>query len=84
MLLLALFCGVWAIGLVFIACELSQRFSNAFSGLENSLIHIDWHLYPMEVQRLMPIIMMFAQQEMEFECFGSLSCSRAAFKAVGL
>lgn len=74
--------GIFAFVAVFIACELGQRMSDAFVEIDITIDRFDWHLFPIEVQRLLPMVMANAQQSVSLECFGSISCGRVVFKSV--
>lgn len=78
------FCGTFALTFVFIACELGQRLTDAFEEIEDIVDHFDWYLFPNEIKRILLIVMVIAQQPVEMECFGSISCSRVTFKNVGI
>lgn len=83
MLLEAVFFSFWAIALVFVVCELGQRFSNAFNQFDVTLNETGfWYLYPPKVQRMFPMIIVNAQQPIAFKCFGSILCERDTFKRV--
>lgn len=82
MLFESVFCGVWALNLVFTACEFGQRLSNAVSGIDDVLIQIDWYRLPIKIQRALPAIILYAQEPAAIDFFGSLSCSREQFKKV--
>ena len=69
---------------MFIACEISQRVNDAFNGLNLTIHQFDWYLFPIEIQRMLPMIIVVAQQPVTLECFGSISCSREVFKNVGI
>lgn len=64
--------------------ELGQRLTNAFDEIGYSLEQFDWYLFPMEFKRILPMIMVIAQQPVELECFGSIKCSRIVFKKVSI
>lgn len=76
------FYGFWAINVVLIACELGQRISNSFETIENRINLLAWYSLPIEVQRILPIIMINAQQPAIVAFFGSIACSRLQFKKV--
>lgn len=78
----SIFCGFLALSLVFIACELGQRGSDAFNEIGEVFVEIDWYLMPDEIQRRLPIIMIYLQDSIEIRFFGSISCSRAQFQKV--
>lgn len=82
MLLLTAFFALYAFGVVMIICELGQRLADAFEQINDEINKFDWYLFPPQVQRLLPIIMIATQQEVELECFGSISGTRETFKRV--
>lgn len=72
----------WAFSLVFICCELAGRVGNEFVDVNYLIDQFNWYLFPLKVQQLLPILMINAQEEVGFECFGSLLCNRETFKKV--
>lgn len=82
MLFEAVFCGFLAIMLVFTACELGQRISDAFSSINDALDQFHWYLLPIDVQRILPTIIINAQQPLVVRCFGNVPCERETFKKV--
>lgn len=76
--------GGYAFGLVLISCELGQRMTNAFEIFEVVMCKLDWLLFPVEVQQLLPPLLIIAQQPVRLECFGSNACMRESFKKVDL
>lgn len=66
-------------GGLFVACELSQRMSNGFDEINDEADQLNWHQFPVEIQKLLPTIMANVQQPVEIECFGSISCCRMVF-----
>lgn len=70
----------WAFGLVFISCELAEKMSNAFEEICETFDQLDWHSFPFKVQKMLPLIMLNAQQWVGFECFGMIPCDRETFK----
>ena len=56
--------------------------SSEFEDINDLINRFDWHLLPLEIQRLLPIIMANAQQPVGFQCFGSFICNRDTFKTV--
>lgn len=84
MLYESIFCGIWAIVLVFISCEFGQRYSNAYDAIGDEFNKIDWYLIPFSF-RMYPNILiptMYSQKNLEIQFFGSTSCSREQFKRV--
>lgn len=81
-LLESLLCAIWGIILVFITCEISQRFSNTFTDLYETVCQLEWYLYPVEVQQIFVLLILYAQKPCEIPFFGSYACSREQFKRV--
>lgn len=81
-LLLLIICGIFATATVFIACEISQRLIDAFDDIDSTIERFDWYLFPVEIQRMLPMIIMYAQDPVSLECFGSIICTREVFKSV--
>lgn len=75
-------CGFWAIVMVFFACEMGQRHSNASEQTDEILGQFDWYLFPLKIQRMLPMVMVNTQQPLEIMCFGSTACNRETFKKV--
>lgn len=73
------FCGVV---LVFVACEMLQRFSNAFGEIDGEIEQLNWYLLPVDIQRILPTIKLYTQQAVAIEFFGSMSCCREQFQKV--
>lgn len=82
MLLEATFCGFWAVILVPFSCEFGQRLSEAFGEIEKVLVQLNWYLLPIEVQRMLPTIIIFSQKPLYVRFFGSISCHREQFQKV--
>lgn len=78
-MLFELFDVVWS---VFIACELGERACELFFSVDETLDEIDWYLYPIEMKRMLPIIMIVTQKPIYVELFGSITASRETFKRV--
>lgn len=72
----------WSFGLVSMACELAGRVGNEFGDIDAKIGQFKWYLFPHKIQQLLPIIIINAQQEVGFECFGSMLCNRETFKRV--
>lgn len=68
--------------LVCAACEMGQRSSDLYSNFEKEMIHLDWYLYPIEMQRILIPMTIYAPKSVEIKFFGSISCSREQFKKV--
>lgn len=84
LLSLAIFeeCGI--LFSIFITCELCQRISNEFDEINDMIGQFHWYCFPIEINRMLPMILMSTQQTVVFECFGSITCNRETFKKVSL
>lgn len=80
--LLMIFAGIFAFTLVFLTCELSQRLGNAFDEIDFTVHQFDWYLFPIQMKRMFPVIIVIVQQPISMECFGSIKCTRDTFKNV--
>lgn len=65
-----------------ISCDLGQRINLAFDECGEIIDQFDWYRLPIEIQRILPIIINFAQQPVDIKCFGSAACDRDTFKFV--
>lgn len=76
--------GALGLTLVFIACDLGQRTSDAFAGIDITIGQFDWYLFPIKIKRILPMIIANAQQPVLLECFGGITCTREVFRKVGI
>lgn len=74
----------YAFGVALFICELGQRLTNAFGEIGDVIADFDWYLFSFEIRKLLPTLLMVAQQPVALECFGSISGSRDTFKTVSL
>lgn len=64
---------------------MGQQMSNAFEEINVTFGQFDWHLFPIDVQKLLPIILVNVQRPVHLSYFGSVLCaSRETFKKVRL
>lgn len=70
--------------MVGIFCEMGERVCAMFGAVDETLEEMDWYLYPNEVQRMLPAIMIVAQKPIYVQLFGSTTASRETFKKVNL
>lgn len=71
-----------AFGLLFYTCETGQIFNDEFESINDNIDRFSWYAFPIEVQRMLPIVFIIAQQPVAVECFGRVVCEREAFKKV--
>lgn len=63
-------------------CELAGKMGSEFETFNDQIDQFDWYLMPLEIQKMLPLIMMDSQQEVGFTCFGSIMCNRETFRKV--
>lgn len=72
----------WAMITTFIVCEFGQRVNSAFQEINDLIDEFNWYTYPMEIQRISPIIMAAVQRPVTIQAFGNIVCIRELFKKV--
>lgn len=67
---------------VAVTCELTGQMSIGFDGIYDEIIKFKWYLWPLKTRKLLLIFLPNAQQQVRFECFGSISSDRDTLKKV--
>lgn len=67
---------------VFIASEFGHSISTAFIEIDYEIGQFDWYKFPMEMRKILPILLMVTQKPLTLEVFGSITCERETFKKV--
>lgn len=78
-LLLAL---VWSFAMVLFACEFGERMVEQFDVINDLLFQCDWHVFPVEMQRIFIIVLANTQRHPVVTGFGNVECVREFFKKV--
>lgn len=73
---------IWSFSLVFLVCDFGHKVNAAFGQIDYAFDHISWYLFPYAMWKLLPIIIIGAQQSTDLSVFGRISCSREDFKKV--
>lgn len=73
----------WSFAFVFVICEFGQKLSDGFNEVDDEIGQFDWYLCSMEIQKLLPILIIVTQKPISLKVFGSISCDRENFKKVG-
>lgn len=68
--------------LVLLVCEVGQRITDEFRGVDEAFGNVHWYLLPLELQRMLPLIIAYTQEPVIIAFFGSASCTRNQFKKV--
>lgn len=73
----------WSIVLIFIVCMLGEMVTDGFVEINDVICQLDWYLYPMEIQRIMPNVLCATQQLVIVKGLSSLGAyTREAFQKV--
>lgn len=73
----------WAFIFIGIFCEIGQQFvAEQFELFNDVLVQSNWYLFPIDVQQMVSVLMVNAQQPMYIRGFGNVICAREAFKSV--
>lgn len=65
-------------------CESGEQISERFNDIYELICRMDWYTFPIEFQRIMPIILIGTQKPIELNGFGNVPCTRENFKSVFL
>lgn len=72
----------WTFGLIFLICEPGKRVTDQFELFGKELERCDWHLLPIDMQRMFVIFLSNIQQSVHIRSYGDIKCSRELFKEV--
>lgn len=72
----------WSFVSIFLTCDFGERVSNRFDVIDDVLCQFEWYDLPLEVQKMLPIIMMSTQQTVVFKGFGNIWLLREVFRQV--
>lgn len=72
----------WAFAVVFVFCEFGEQVSNQYEYFNDELCECDWYLLPVEMQRILSIVMMNSQQPIFIQGYANTLCIRYTFKTV--
>lgn len=81
-IIILLFDMMWALMLIFGACELGERLCSAFDEINDVYDQFVWYLLPRDSQQTFTILLMIAQTPVQLHVFGGISCGRNTFKNV--
>lgn len=76
--------GLSTFNLFLIFCEFGEQMSGLFGGIYEQIFSLDWYTYPVELQRIMPVILMNSQKPVVLKGFGNVPVTRLNFKSVNL
>lgn len=73
----------WAFLSILLICELGDRVINSFRTIDVYSL-CDWHLFPANMRRVLPTVLINIQTAVALEGYGNVRCSRDTCKRVNL
>lgn len=61
---------------------MGERIAAYFATVDATVSEIDWHLFPIATQRMMPVVLMVTRKAVQLRGFGNVSATRETFKRV--
>lgn len=68
--------------IIFCVCEFFERTTDHLEKLGDALYECEWHLFPIDMQRILVTVMANAQQPIMIRGFGNTLCIRDSVKKV--
>lgn len=81
-LMMPVLAAFWFFCSVFIFCEFGENVCSEFDELKNAVCESDWYIFPIEVQRSLPFLLMVTQKQIVPRGFGNILCNRESFQTV--
>lgn len=72
----------WSVIQIFMFCEFGKCVTDLFDGIPNIIFESEWYTFPIEIQKILPTLMVASQQPVVIQGFANLQCTREAFKKV--
>lgn len=73
---------VWLSTFLFVFCEFGERVSEAFEESYDVIGQLDWYAFPMNLQKMLHIIIISVQEPVTLKSFGNIPCAREQAKRV--
>lgn len=73
----------WSFAQFFVFCEIGENVILQFDNLSENIVYCEWYIFPHEIQRIFPIIVMTTRTPVAIGGFGNVQCTRNAFRIVG-
>ena len=71
----------WSFVVMFIYCDFGERISCGFEAVHNGIEECDWYLFPIEMQKML-LIIMAADEPIVLKGFANVVMTRETFKKV--
>lgn len=69
-------------GVLFIYTEAGEQISTQMDEISDTVNELDWYTFPLQAQRMMPIIILTTQHPPVLAAYGGILCTRETFKKV--
>lgn len=69
---------------IFLFCEFGERIIASTDQIPKDMLASGWYAFPMEIQKVLPVIICSSQRAVGLHGFGNIICTRQAFKDVRL
>lgn len=69
-----------SLAFIFLVCNLGHRIGKAFDQIDSTISKLQWFKFSIEINRMLPILIIGAQQPVELHVFGSASCTYENFQ----
>lgn len=73
---------LWVFFAIFGICEFGERLTGGFEKINAMYNQFAWYLFPSKAQQMLTVLIMAAQEPIELQIFGSISCGRITFQNV--
>lgn len=83
-LMISLILALWVISLILMICEFGERLTNQYEKFYYEFGQCDWYLFPLEIQRVLPIIISNIRKPAVIQGYSNTVCRREACKMVNL
>lgn len=68
--------------IIFLVCECGQIVTIQFDIFNDLLNQCNWYYLPIELQRMLVVVLVGAQYPTQFQGYGNVECTRDSFKKV--
>lgn len=72
----------WTFVLLFILCYAGEEVSATFEDVADEIYQCEWDSFPYQIRRILPIVMIVAQDPVQIKGYGGIPCSLDRYKKV--
>lgn len=72
----------WTFVTNFVFCEFGEHVTSHFNELNNIICQAEWYSLPINIQRMIPTIMMTTKRQIIVQGFGGVALTRKSFQIV--